>query len=104
MTVHYWGDGFDFELLHDAICSIARKCNDQGIFLSVKEKYGTIRYEMLYRVEVSDFGPFLDIVVETTFEFPEIAAEIVDDLTYQINEDSIYKNYVEYFKEIVGES
>jgi hypothetical protein len=81
MTYHIWGDGFDFDGLSLAANWLRRlyKCQT-GKDMIFKEKYGTIRYEMISfwitdQVEQQEFEECLKDVVTL---FPQFAGELTD--------------------------
>lgn len=90
MTLHCWGDGFDFETLDKAGGYLKKTYGElSGKRMCWKEKYGTIRYESTWDwVETAqEFLWFNQAVRETIGHFPEIAGEIVDDLTWFFPDD-----------------
>lgn len=83
MPYHSWGDeNFDWVALNLAEGYINRVYHRiNKVYPITKEKYGTIRYEMLdlWIKSERDFICFLKILIKATQKFPTVAAEIVDD-------------------------
>lgn len=85
--MHYWGDGFDFDGLYKAEKMIWRLSRMIGLFPLTKEKYGTIRYELLPLWGFSDnkvlrriqMHLFRLIVKATVIRFPKFKKEILED-------------------------
>lgn len=105
MTYHIWGDGFDFELLNEAIVFIIEQYfRRTGNHPLLKEKYGTIRYEYTYMwiKEDKDVIHLLQVVSDAAARYPSAAPEIVDELNYLIEETTNTKPFLDKFKEIKG--
>lgn len=47
--MHYWGDGHEFwDYNHEMQLYIYEQMEKQGYYISMKEKYGSFRYEHIY--------------------------------------------------------
>lgn len=87
MAYHDWGDGFDFHKLDDAMHFIYKASKAfLGMGIMMKEKYGTIRYEMfhgygsirgLYFIQRFVFECILFVAC---IKFYSHRAEILDDI------------------------
>ncbi len=83
MPHHEWGDGFDFTTLNkaqDYIWRFYSKLTKRNPMM--KEKYGTIRYEMMpiWITTVKEANLFFEVLKRATEKFPSVTAEIVDDI------------------------
>ena len=92
-TTHFWGDkNFDWDMLTKAMDYIITNCHDRArVHLSIKEKYGTIRYEAAFNIEnngyFNDFKPITseqrkmvnEIVHEAGMAYPDVYEEIMED-------------------------
>lgn len=85
MTSHVWGDGFDFEGLNNVGRYLGKFYAElSGRRMYWKEKYGTIRYEFTcFWVETEqEFLWFDEALRKTIQQYPEMAGEIADDLSW----------------------
>jgi hypothetical protein len=105
MTYHVWGDNWGhWEELYKAIDWIQVFYGKAtGEYLVAKEKYGTMRYELLYVIleKRVNLVILLDIVRRATKRFPKVAPELVDDLldTLIPNQDTLF--YMGYFQAVI---
>lgn len=105
MTTHFYGDNFDFDGLEKAGRWIAtfyyRRTHKRIMW---KEKYGTIRYEFTYLWCLDSRHTFIlcEILRRATLKFPDIAAELVDDLVTRLSssDNPVMSYYCGYFQGI----
>lgn len=80
MTYHIWGDDFDFEELGRVGREIADYCEEVGDFYLIwKEKYGTIRYEMMFLRSNEEIEIIQDAIKIATDKYPHLKDEIEGD-------------------------
>ncbi len=101
MPHHEWGDeDFNWEQLNAAmhwIVTFYRRMTKKQMF--IKEKYGTIRYEFI-EMWCTDGRQSLilcEIAKRAAIKFPEVSAEIVDDLICTFHFVPPVNVYVAYF-------
>lgn len=86
---HLWGsEDVDWTMLYEAeqyITGMYRRIT--GRHPLTKEKYGTIRYEMLslWIQNDKEMETFLKILLRATHKFPKVRGEILDDIIMEIN-------------------
>ena len=99
MTCHIWGDDWEhWDTLYKAqhwFIKLYERVT--GKYPQTKEKYGTIRYEYeyLWLIVTDDEGEvvqdnsayFKEIIRRTVKKFPEVAAELVADAGYMLNDE-----------------
>ncbi len=84
--MHQWGDGFDFDKLRRIENCIRTQCDEQGLILISKEKYGTIRYEHLVSKYTDEWDNqhfwfrLRGIIYNTIKLYPDFHDEILEDL------------------------
>ena len=88
MAEHVWGDEWfqkhskEFNI---AVELIEESMKKQGLHIMLKEKYGTIRYEHIFKDhEIADgrenWKILFNIVKEVIIEYPSLEAELMQDL------------------------
>lgn len=91
MTHHYWGDEWEHWVdLNDAMVFIQDEFNEKsGLNISMKEKYGTLRYEHIlweqdgrwnFDDTVDNWKLLYEVVKEAVRKYPQIEDEILTDL------------------------
>lgn len=102
MPCHIWGSEFDFESLNKAMEYIEGLSLYEGLRPLMKEKYGTIRYEMIHtwcdEITLKQLSAFYRIVDATTRKFPTVAAEIIEDMLFSFdplteNDEVLFKRW-----------
>lgn len=90
--MHIWGDGFDFDLLNEAMGEISGDFHAlTGKPLWCKEKYGTIRYEFLCMHEPEHLYLLHHIIHAVADSYPEIREEILEDWEHSWDHEA-YEN------------
>lgn len=98
MPYHYWGDEFDWGKLAKAMRFIYILSRLTGMKVWMKEKYGTVRYEMIFCWGFSknkyicrlQFIGFKIVLVLACIRFYSIRKEILEDWLGHIDGLPIY--------------
>jgi len=89
--MHSWGDDWPYwvELYQAAgyFSKFFRRCTGQEPM--IKEKYGTIRYEMtfIWLDSKEHSRIFREAIMRTVRKFPKVAGEIADDAGHVLNDE-----------------
>ena len=109
MTHHYiitggdeWFQEHEHEL-HKAMTWIGKfYYRTTGKYICFKEKYGTVRYEMMWfwlKTE-KDILTWLEILRRSVLKFQKIAAKLVHDVHLSVNDNPLIAYYKGYFEGI----
>lgn len=97
MPFHTWGDkDFDWDALNRAMSIIYEHMDEAEGFISMKEKYGTIRYEATWGLKSDkDFEILCNGVRDACRVCPNVRAEILEDLNWSFDNLPKDLKYVE---------
>jgi len=112
MTYHMWGDkSFNWDRLNESMKFIQRECEKRtDITPIIKEKYGTIRYELVWAwhpelpMPADQRLEFFRIIHEATVAHTDVAAEIVDDFIWIFEDEDLTdqeKIFMKSFNDII---